>query len=340
MKLWQRHLIFSVIIYIAWSYMKTSGSFWRPIFLINILNVGIYMAAYYTLRHYQLPKLYNQKKWLLFGVSLLITSVGFYVIWRVAGILWMDDLYYRNTRDLPFWSAAQYLVQTVQFYSPAIALLAIDTYNDRQREKLRLEQLEKEKLATELKFLKAQINPHFLFNTLNNLYSFVVNQSPKAPDIILQLSGKIDYVLYQSQKNNVPLREELNCIENFLKLEQIRYGERLKIDYQTGGDLTIPISPLLLLSIVENAFKHGASGDIDEPKINIQIHADTQMIQCEVWNTKSQYQGELNDAYKEGIGLKNIKRQLDLIYPEQHELKIRDEVDSFCVNLRIMPLNI
>lgn len=296
------------------------------------------MAAYYLLRHYQLPKLYNQKKWLLFVLSLLATSLGFYVIWRVAGIVWMDDLQYRNSRDRPFWNTAHYLVQTVQFYSPAIALLAIDTYHDRQREKLRLEQLEKEKLATELKFLKAQINPHFLFNTLNNLYSFVVNQSPKAPDIILQLSGMLDYVLYQSQQESVPLREELNCIENFLQLEQIRYGDRLKVDYQTDGDFTLFVAPLLLLSIVENAFKHGASGDIDEPKIQIQIHADIEAIQCKVWNTKSQYQGELNDAYKEGIGLKNVKRQLDLIYPERHELEIKDKMDAFCVNLTIEPL--
>ncbi|MEL6943887.1 MAG: histidine kinase [Bacteroidota bacterium] len=229
MKAWQRHLLFWLFIYIAWSYMKTAGTFRGPVLIFNILNIGIYMAAYYFLKHYQLPKLYNQKKWLFFGLSFLMTSLVFYSIWRLAGILWMDDLIYRNSRHRPFWNTALYLTQTVQFYSPTVALLAIDTYNDRQKEKLRIEQLEKEKIANELKFLKAQINPHFLFNTLNNLYSYVVNQSPKAPDIIMQLSGMLDYVLYRSQKDRVALKEELECLENFIALEQIRYGERLEV---------------------------------------------------------------------------------------------------------------
>jgi len=186
----------------------------------------------------------------------------------------------------------------------------------------RIQLLEKEKLANELKFLKAQINPHFLFNTLNNLYSFVLIQSPKAPDMIMQLSGILDYVLYKSQNKEVALNDEVKTIEHFIKLEQIRYGERLEVELKTDGDLSIGISPLILLSIVENAFKHGASGDIDYPKIKIDIREQNQEIHCVVWNTKSQHVGEINDAYKVGIGLSNIERQLKLIYPEKQEFSV------------------
>jgi len=177
-----------------------------------------------------------------------------------------------------------------------------------------MKQLEKEKLASELRFLKAQINPHFLFNTLNNLYSYVVTESPKAPDMIVRLTGILDYVLYKSQNKTVPLSEELETINNFLGLEQIRYGDRLEVSYKTKGNDNTPVSPLILLSLVENAFNN---------------------IHCEVWNTKSQHTGELNDEYKSGIGLSNIKRQLNLIYPERHNLLIEDEEQSFRVQLTL-----
>ncbi|MGB3585263.1 MAG: histidine kinase, partial [Tunicatimonas sp.] len=178
----------------------------------------------------------------------------------------------------------------------------------------------------------------FLFNTLNNLYSSVVNQSPRAPHMIMQLSGILDYVLYKSQNKEVLLSDEVKTIEHFLKLEQIRYGERLCVNFKTEGNMSVLISPLILLSIVENAFKHGASGDIDSPKIEIEIAEKNAAVFCKAWNTKSQYPGGINDAYKSGIGLTNIKRQLNLVYPDQHELVIDDLECSFSVLLSITPL--
>jgi len=302
------------------------------------------MIAYYALKHIQLPFLYNRNKVVLFGLSLLVSSIILYTIWRIAGIYWLDELRGFKGR-IPFMGFADYLVQTVQFYSPAMALLAWELHEERQQELKRIHQLEKEKITlekekitTELKFLKAQLNPHFLFNTLNNLYSFVVSGSPKAPDMILRLSGILDYVLYKSQNKEVALKEEVTTIEHFLALEKIRYGDRLEVNFIKEGNMFAPISPLILLSVVENAFKHGASGDIDNPKINIDILAENEVIKCTVWNTKSKYQGELNDAYKEGIGLSNIKRQLNLIYPDQHELIIKDEADFFHIQLNINPI--
>jgi len=219
-----------------------------------------------------------------------------------------------------------------------MALLAWETHQERIKELERIHQLEKEKMATELKYLKAQLNPHFLVNTLNNLYSYVVTGSPKAPDMILHLSSMLEYVLYKSQNKTVLLVEEIEAIHNFIGLEKNRYGDRLHVDFNTAGNLNTKISPLLLLSLVENVFKHGASGDIETPKIKIDIKVETDTIQCVFWNTKSQYQGELNDAYKEGIGLSNIKRQLDLIYKDKHELMIADETNTFTVNLLLKPL--
>lgn len=332
-----KHILFWLVIYFLWAFMKSSGGKNYLTYLqVNLVNVPLYMLAYYSLKHLQLPFFYNRNKIVLFGLSLLTSSIILYTIWRVAGIIWLDELRGLKGR-IKFMFFADYLIQTVQFYSPAMALLAWELHQERQRELERIHQLEKEKITTELKFLKAQLNPHFLFNTLNNLYSFVVNGSPKAPDMILRLSGILDYVLYKSQNKEVYLKEEVETIEHFINLEQIRYGDRLAVNFTQAGNMSVSISPLLLLSLVENAFKHGASGDIDNPKINIEIVEKNSSIYCAVWNTKSKYQGELNDAYKKGIGLSNIRRQLNLIYPDLHELTISDEEDIFKITVTINP---
>lgn len=330
------HLALWLGIYIVYTYMMAYDDDLWACMLTNLVNVPLYMIAYYLLKHVQIPYLYNKQRMPWFILSFLISSISLSIICRLNGYWWMDEL---NGKEghIPLLTLGAYLLKTVRFYSPAMAILAWESQYQHRQEKERVELLEKEKLSTELKFLKAQINPHFLFNTLNNLYAYVVTQSPKAPDMIMRLSGILDYVLYRSQQLNVALSEEVKTIENFLGLEQIRYGDRLRVDYEARGNHNLSISPLILLSLVENAFKHGASGDVDEPHISIRISTHEDTINCKVWNTKSVHKGEFNDAYKEGIGLSNIKRQLKLSYPDRHELRIDDQADSFAVYISLKP---
>jgi len=333
MRLFFRQGLYWLAIYFLWVYMKSYGGMEMEYFQLNLVNVFIFMMVYYVLKYFQIPYFYNKGKTLTFLLSIIGFSFLYLIFWRTS-MFYIEELINKPERML-HQSISLNMIETIQFYVPAVALLAWESLNDRRKQIERMQALEREKIANELKFLKAQINPHFLFNTLNNLYSSVVTKSPKAPDMILQLSGILDYVLYKSQKKIVSLDEEVKTIEHFLKLEQIRYGERLQIEFKKGANLSLPVSPLILLSIVENAFKHGASGDIDSPKIKIDIQEKNDSIHCEVWNTKSKYQGELNDAYKKGIGLSNIKRQLNLIYPDNHELIIEDGEMSFNVLLII-----
>jgi len=328
-----RHTIYWLMIYILWTFMKSSGGNEIGQFLkINLVNVPIYMAAYYFLKHVQIPTLYNKRKLLLFFLSILASGFVLYTIWRIAGVLWIDAL---CGYDKSFMKFDRYLVHLVQFYSPAVLLLAWEIQEDRQKETQRLVELEKEKISTELKYLKAQLNPHFLFNSFNNLYSLVITEDPKAPQMVLQLSAILDYILYKSQKDEVTIAEEIQVVKEYIALEQIRYGDKLDVELEVDGDTGRLISPLIILTLVENAFKHGASTDIDNPRIKIEVNATSTNVFCHIWNTKSLYKGESKDPHKNGIGLKNVKRQLALRYPEQHSIEIQETEKAYSVKLTL-----
>ncbi len=335
--IWTHALIWGFIYIVYTSILSFKGSY-ITFLQLNLVNIPLFMLAYYLLRHVQIPYLLNRGKLVLFVLSLIVTAAVCFFLYLFAWVYWLDALFGKDG-EIPFLNASGCLVKTIRYYSPAVALLALESHHERNKELARINILKKEKIANELKFLKAQINPHFLFNTLNNLYSFVVADSPKAPDMILRLSAILDYVLYKSQKKQVLLQEEIETIDNFLELEKIRYGDRLTVEFYKNINANSYISPLILLSVVENAFKHGASGDIDAPGIVINISTEEDTVSCDVWNTKSAHNGEKNDAYKEGVGLSNIKRQLLLLYPDRHELTIRDSDNSFQVLLSITSKN-
>ncbi|APD06942.1 histidine kinase [Flavobacteriaceae bacterium UJ101] len=332
-----RHILFWIGVYLFYTFLH--GSYkerYAEYAETTFFKMPFFIAAAYTLIHWQIPYLLNKKKDILFAISIAVIGLILTLIYRSIGYFYLDIKYCKGL-NLPFLSFPTYIAKTLMFYTPAVVMYLYQSHKRRQKEQERLHQIQQEKVETELKYLKAQLNPHFLFNTLNNLYSFVVNQSPKAGDMVLRLSEILDYVLYKSQAEFVPITEEVKLIENYIELEKIRYGERLEVVLEKQLPHTsMKIAPLLLLSIVENAFKHGASGSILQPKIKITLKQHHNQLIFNVWNTKdSQSGGSLNDAYKEGIGLCNIKRQLDLIYPNNHQLTTENQQHFFNLNLTI-----
>lgn len=192
--------------------------------------------------------------------------------------------------------------------------------------------LSKERSDVELKTLKAQLNPHFLFNTLNNIYSLSLDNSPKTPVAIGKLSDILDHVLYKCNSQLVSLSSEIELLKNYIELEKLRYGERLEITFDTQIENDILIPPLLLLSLVENAFKHGAGEDSGSPKIAISVLQETNHFAFEIENTVAK---EYVSKDKESIGLTNIKKQLDLIYGIHYVLDIQSSSGMFKVILQI-----
>ena len=195
-------------------------------------------------------------------------------------------------------------------------------------------QLQKENTEAQLQLLTAQVHPHFLFNTLNNVYSKTQKESPEGSQMIMGLSDLLRYILYEGRKPLVPLDKELQMILEYINLEKIRYGNKLDLHYMvTDKPNDVYIAPLLLLPFVENCFKHGTSNVLQNPWINLTIEIKDTTLVMKLMNGKSNT-GE-TVARKPGIGIANVQKRLDLLYKHKHELQIREEEDVFIVDLQI-----
>lgn len=211
----------------------------------------------------------------------------------------------------------------------AVAMKLLRTY---WTGKERVKSLEKEKLEAELKFLRNQTNPHFLFNTMNNIYALARKKSDLTAPVVMKLSKLLRFMLYESRKDTISIADEIKMIENYLELEKIRYNERLRINFELNIDHEgQEIAPLLLLPFIENAFKHGVSESRFESYINIKLNLLEGKLHYFIENSRDE---DEKKTVQENIGLGNIRRQLELTYKE-HNLMIDNRPDSFIVKLYI-----
>ena len=194
--------------------------------------------------------------------------------------------------------------------------------------------LENEKLTAELGFLKSQIHPHFLFNTLNNICSLARKKSDQTENALIKLSEFMRYMMDESKEDKVPLSKEIEYLKNYIELQRLRFTEGVKIDFKVIGDpAPVMIEPLLLIPFVENAFKHGISTK-EESKIWIDLNISRDKLIFIVENQIHPYLGE-NLPDEHGIGLRNVKRRLELLYPGSHDLTITDDNNIYKVVLEI-----
>lgn len=201
------------------------------------------------------------------------------------------------------------------------------------RTSTRLKQIQQEKLDTELSYLKAQINPHFLFNTLNSIYSLAIQKTDTAPDAIIKLSEMMRYVLHDSSHNFVPLEKEITYITNYIQLQKIRFTHSMQLNFNVSGNTSgKQIAPLILIPFIENAFKYGVNAaDNSEIKIAIEVAEDA--LTMEVYNKK------VNTTFlpgeQGGVGISNAKKRLMLLYAGYHELVINNNPADFFISLKL-----
>ncbi|WP_241480003.1 sensor histidine kinase [Kordia jejudonensis] len=284
----------------------------------------------YFLAYWLLPKFLYTKKYVLFTIYAVISA---YIICAFSRVL-MVHIAEPMFRPMPFHQEPILEILTdwgklisgyfLTIYSIALFFLLIKLTFERIEE----QSLKKEKTAIELKMLKAQLNPHFLFNTLNNIYSLSIINSPKTSESIGKLSEILDYVLYRCNQKYVPLAGEITLLENYISLERLRYDERLEVTFTHHVAPQTEIAPLILLSMVENAFKHGAGEDSGSPKITINLTQEEDVLTFTVFNTTAKLPQEKSGG---AIGLENSKKQLELLYPNTHTIAIEQQENSFQV---------
>ncbi|MBT1703625.1 sensor histidine kinase [Chryseosolibacter indicus] len=195
-------------------------------------------------------------------------------------------------------------------------------------------QLENEKLVAELNYLKAQINPHFLFNTLHNLNYLVYSGSKKSTEVIIKLSNIMRYMIYDANRDKVPLKKEIEYMNDYVLLESIRLNEVFKITFDIKGNVhEQEISPLIMITFLENAFKHGVSDQEKDCWINVSLHVTDTSIEYKVSNKK--INNSIQHKLKSGFGLENVKKRLQLSYPDAHDLKIIDADSVYQVSLTL-----
>jgi len=202
-------------------------------------------------------------------------------------------------------------------------------------------ELEKEKMEAELMALRAQLNPHFLFNSLNNIYSLSLDKSDRAPAYILMMSQLTRYILHDSRSEMVSLDAEIEFIRNLLKLESIRLDDDAKFNFNiTGSADDIQIAPLLLLPFVENAIKHGVNPNPNEAYVDIHLEIDNEEAISFTVRNRLEMEADLRNESREelapsGVGLENVKRRLSLLYPGRYQLELKNDADMFTAYLRI-----
>jgi hypothetical protein len=209
----------------------------------------------------------------------------------------------------------------------------LHVYRRWRQKELANAQLQQENVQAELQLLKAQIHPHFLFNTLNNLYALTLRQSDEAPAVVERLSSLLFFMVEQGAAA-VALPDEVALLRDYIALEQLRYGSRLTLDfYAEDIPPTVRIAPLLLLPLVENAFKHGSAEQLGQAHICVLLAVENNVFSCVITNTKSP--DVTSGAGSEGIGLHNVRQRLHLLYPQRHRFEIEAGADTFTVRLTL-----
>jgi two-component system LytT family sensor kinase len=324
---WSTHVIFYATLYGVFedNYGQT---FLEKIIYLPVDMIFTYFTLYFLLPKFLLPGKYNA-----FFAWFLTASFIAGIAQRYVALSIHYPLYYPEYMHDRFFYIPKIIKMFVAIYPVTFTAVAIKLlkywYANKQAQQILIH----EKLEAELKFLKTQIHPHFLFNTLNNLYALTLKKSDKAPEMVLKLSELINYMLYECKSDEVQLNKEIKFIRNYTDIEKMRYGDKLDVDLRVTGDANDrKIAPLILLPFVENAFKHGASENLLQSwvKVSVDSHADHIVIKVE--NSKA---GDSIQNGSEGIGIQNVKRRLTLLYPERHELKIINGEETFLVVLSI-----
>ncbi len=297
-----------------------------------IPNIGFAFAVYINL-YLLIPKFLKNKNYIFYTFWLIILlTLSAILIQLIFAYLLKTRSFadqFRNMFSSHFFTALFYVGVTSLFKF-------VKDWIQLQEIKLKITQIEREKLEAELNTLKSQLNPHFLFNSLNNIYSLALINSPRTPEIILKLSDLMRHVLYESRENFIPVKDELNFLSNFIELQKIRLNNEIEIQYSIEGDIPdAKVIPLIFEPFIDNAFKHGLRNPAPSPYIHVSIYFQRDTMRFKLENNFDCT--KLNKTSKSsGIGLKNIERRLEFLYsPGAYKYEVIRTENTFTILLEV-----
>ncbi|MEE9408929.1 MAG: histidine kinase [Polaribacter sp.] len=329
------HLIFWISYFILnvvrWgSYYE---DYWYS-FKSNIVTVTLGMLLAYFHVYFLLPKLLFKKKTISYVLFFLIALIVFYIVRTELIFIFINDNVWPESQTPQRAYAFNHIlvVCLIGIYDVGLATtlkLTTDWIFDRKR----IETLQATQLKTELQFLKAQIQPHFFFNTLNNLYALTLENSKQAPEVVLKLSEIMEYILYRAKEPKIRLLNEINYVQNYIDLERLRYGKKVHVEINMIGNIEGQnIPPLLFLPFIENCFKHGT---VDNNKLNVLIEFEVTEENLLKFTVKNNYNLFSQNTKDHGIGNQNVLRRLELLYMDKFTLNTRTEKQNYIVELTI-----
>lgn len=305
-------------------------------FVSALVDVGALKLCSLVINRVMVPRLLHQKKILWFVLLFMPLCISTSLLLQYAELgwyAWQGELTKKFTdvfMSFRFQVFNSYLPQ----FLGATGIFAFRLFSDYWTTKIRFEALQQEKTKAELEFLKAQLNPHFLFNSLNSLYAVIQKTNPAARELLIKFSDLLRYQLYECSVNEIEIEKEALYIQNYVSLESLRKNDYLNIEFEQHGLYDFKIAPLLLIPFVENAFKYASNHEQQSNSVRIHITYNKHVLTLYTYNTKDKVLSrELNP--KEGIGIKNVKRRLELLYPGNYTLNINDNDVYFEVELKI-----
>ncbi|MCB0596410.1 MAG: histidine kinase [Lewinellaceae bacterium] len=298
-----------------------------------LFHLSLWLAVYANLL-VLIPRLLQRRRYGLYAISIAaLLAAGTYL-----NILTFDSLADRlfpGYYFISYFKASEIAQYHIVYLAAATLLKLSKGWFEAQQQQKRIAQLEKEKAEAELRALKAQVDPHFLFNTLNNLYSFALDGSPQVPEAILRLADCMRYMLYDCNARQVALEKELEYIRNYIELQRLRLGESAQVEMAVEGSAgEVEVPPLLFIPFVENAFKHGLKGDGQAAFARIRFRVGSESIFFNIENDTAPPGARLPGT-QGGIGLDNVKKRLNLLFPQRHELVVYEDGKVFSVTLKI-----
>lgn len=304
-------------------------------FYNELVFLPIKLAVTYFGLCYLIPKLLFKEKYLRLAIMSLITMILAGFIQRALVYISFIPLLGVSDQKATLFDITEILNHVLNINSVVIIPFAIKLYSYSLEKENSILTLSQEKMKAELQFLRCQIQPHFLFNVLNDLYSMALKKSDNTPEVILKLSELMRYMLQESTEDLVSVEKEVNYIRNYIELERLRYGKRFDVNFKVNGDtIGNNITPLLLLPFVENAFKHSTINEIDKSWISVELNVDHGELQFKVANSYDPGAKKSQDV-SSGIGIRNVKDRLDIIYPERYTLQTDVTANTYASTLKI-----